>query len=49
MLLLGAVISAAQLAVALALTTSGHKTCIPSMGTACTSPSIPQHADAGRR
>ncbi len=35
MLLLWAVISAALLAVALALNTSGHKTCTQSMGTAC--------------
>ena len=46
MLLLWAVISTALLAVALALNTSGHKTCIRSMGTACPSPSTPQHADA---
>jgi hypothetical protein len=46
MLLLWVVISAGLLAVALALNTSGHKACIQSMGTACPSPSIPQHADA---
>lgn len=39
MLLLWAVISAALLAVALALNTSGHNACIQSMGTAC--PSAP--------
>jgi hypothetical protein len=49
MLVLGAVISAALLTAALALIASGHTTCVRSMGTACTSPSIPQHADAGRR
>jgi len=49
MLLLWAVISAALLTEALALDASGHKTCARSMGTACPSPSIPQHADAGRR
>ena len=49
MLLLWAVISAALLTAALALNASGHKTCARSMGTACPSPSIPQHADAGRR
>ena len=49
MLVLWAVISAALLTAALALTTSGHKTCARPMGTVCTSPSIPQHAAAGRR
>ena len=49
MLLLGAVISAALLTAALALTASGHATCARPMGTACLSPSIPQHAGAGRR
>jgi hypothetical protein len=44
MLVLWAVISAA-----LALTAGGHKTCARPMGKACTSPHIPQHADAGRR
>ena len=48
MLLLWAIISAALLAVALALSTSGHKACIRSMGTACPSPSIPQHVDGSR-
>src|SRR5215472_12535047 len=48
-LLLWAVISAALLTVALALNTSSRKTCARSMGTACPSPSIPRHADAGRR
>jgi hypothetical protein len=45
MFLLWAVISAALLAVVLLLSTSGSKACIRSMGTACPSPSIPQHAD----
>src|SRR5262245_58162575 len=49
MLVLGAVISAALLTAALALTASGHTTCARPMGTACPSPSIPQHAGAGRR
>ena len=48
-LVLGAVISAALLTAALALTASGHNTCARPIGTACTSPSIPQHADAGKR
>jgi hypothetical protein len=48
-LVLGAVISAALLAVALALTASGHKVCAPPMGTACPAPSLPQHAGPGRR
>ena len=38
MLLLWVVISAALVAVALVLNTSGHKACIQSMGTACPSP-----------
>ena len=45
MLLLWAVISAALLAAALALNTSGHKACIQSMGTACPASPVPQHAD----
>ena len=50
MLVLGAVISAAMLAAALALTASGPTTCARPMGTACPSPSIPQHAAiSGRR
>jgi len=50
MLLLGAVISAALLTAALALTASRHNTCARPMGTACTSPSIPQPAAiSGRR
>jgi hypothetical protein len=49
MLLLWAVMSAALLSAALVLTASGHKTCVRSMGTACTSHSVSQHADAGRR
>ena len=40
MLVLGAVVSAALLTVALALTASGPTTCARSMGTACPSPSI---------
>jgi len=48
MLLLWAVISAGLLAVALALNTSGHGTCIRSMGTACPSPATPQHANASQ-
>ena len=43
MLVLGAVISAALLTVALTLTASGPKTCIQSMRTTCSAPSIPQH------
>src|SRR6516164_5885158 len=50
MLLLGAVVSAALLTAALALTGSGHNTCARPMGTACTAPSIPQPAAiSGRR
>jgi hypothetical protein len=49
LLVLGAVISAALLTAALALTTSGHKTCARPLGTACTSLSIPRQAAAGRR
>ena len=45
MLLLWAVISAALLAAALVLNTSGHKACIQSMGTACPASPVPQHAD----
>jgi hypothetical protein len=48
-LVLGAVVSAALLTAALALTASGPTTCARPMGTACPSPSIPQHADTGRR
>ena len=48
MLLLWAVISAALLAVALVLSTSGPKACIQSIGTACPSPSTPQHAGASQ-
>ena len=46
MLLLWVVITAGALAVALVLSTSGHKGCIQSMGTACPSPpphSMPTH------
>jgi len=46
MLVLLAVISAALLTAALALTASGPNTCARPMGTACPSPAIPQHADA---
>jgi len=50
LLVLGAVICAALLTAALALTASGHNTCARPMGTACPSPSIPQHAViSGRR
>jgi len=42
-LVVAAVISAALLTVALALTASGPKTCIQSMRTTCSAPSIPQH------
>ena len=49
MLLLWAVISAALLTVALVLNPNGDKTCVRSMGTACPSLSIPQHAGPGRR
>jgi len=53
MLVLGAVISAALLTVALTLTASGPKTCARSMGTACPSPAITRmptraNADAPR-
>jgi hypothetical protein len=47
MLLLWAVIAAALLTAALVLNASGPKVCVRPMGTACTSPSIPQHAGAG--
>jgi len=47
MLLLWAGISAGLVAVALVLSTSGpNASCIRSLGTACPSPSIPQHAAA---
>jgi hypothetical protein len=48
-LVLGAVISAALLTAALALTASGPTTCARPMGTACPSPSSAQHAGAGGR
>jgi len=48
MLALWAVIAAALLAVALALNTSGPKTCIRSIGTACPSPSTPPYVDGSR-
>ncbi len=46
MLLLWVVISAALLAVALVLNTSGYKACIRPTGTACPISPVPQHADA---
>ena len=49
MLVLGAVISAALLTAALALAANGPNICARPTGTACTSLSIPQHADAGGR
>ena len=49
MLVLGAVISAGLLTAALVLIASGPTTCARPMGTACTSPSIPQHAGPGGR
>jgi hypothetical protein len=49
MLVLGAVISAALLTAALALTASGPTTRARPMGTACPSPSILQQAAAGGR
>jgi hypothetical protein len=49
MLVLGAVISAALLTAALALTASGPNTCARPMGAACPSPVIPQQAGAGGR
>ena len=48
LLVLGAVIAAALLTAALALTASGPTTCARPVGTACPSPSLPQHAGAGR-
>ena len=48
MLVLWAVIAAALLTAALALTASGPTTCARPVGTACPSPSLPQHAGAGR-
>ena len=49
MLVLGAVVSAALLTAALALTASGPTTCARPLGTACPPPSISHHADAVRR
>ena len=49
MLVLGAVISAALVAVALAPTASGPRTCARPMRSACPAPSLPQHAGPGRR
>ena len=50
LLVLGAVICAALLTAALALTASGPTTCARPMGMACPSPSIPRHAViSGRR
>jgi hypothetical protein len=48
LLVLGAVIAAALLTAALALTASGPTTCARPMGTACPPPSLPQQAGAGR-
>ena len=49
-LVVAAVISAALVAVALALTASGHNICARPMGTACPLPAISQHAAiSGRR
>ena len=48
-LVVAAVISAALLTVALALTASGPTTCARPMGTACPAPSLPQQAGPGRR
>ena len=48
LLVLGAVICAALLTAALVLNASGHTTCARPLGTACASPSILQHAGAGR-
>ena len=49
LLVLGAVIAAALLTAALALTASGPTTCARPVGTACPSPSLPQQAGAGGR
>src|SRR5215475_16205678 len=49
MVVLGAVVSAALLTAALALTASGPTTCARPLGTACPPPSISHHADAVRR
>src|SRR5215467_12810002 len=49
MLVLGAVVSAALLTAALALTASGHNTCARPMRTACPSPFTPQQVGAGGR
>ena len=49
LLVLGAVVSAALLTAALALTASRHNTCARPMGTACPAPFIPQQAGAVRR
>src|SRR5215813_4709446 len=49
LLVLWAVIAAALLTAALALTASGPTTCARPLGTACPSPSLPQQAGAGRR
>ena len=48
-LVVAAVISAALVAVALAPTASGPRTCARPMGTACPAPSLPQQAGPGRR
>jgi hypothetical protein len=49
MLVLGAVISAALLTAALALTASGPTTCARPIGTPCPSAAIPRHAAIGGR
>jgi len=48
-LVVAAVISAALVAVALAPTASGPRTCARPMRSACPAPSLPQHAGPGRR
>ena len=48
-LVVAAVISAALVAVALALTASGPRTCARPMRSACPAPSLPQQAGPGRR
>ena len=47
--MLGAVISAALLTAALALSASGHATCARPAGTACPAPPIAQPVGAGGR
>ena len=48
-LVVAAVVCAAQLTAALALTASGPATCARPMGTACPAPSLAQQAGPGRR